>query len=351
MKVKKKLLQDSLQAVMPGLGKAAFVDTANLVTFFNDRIWTFNGDVGASAPMPSSVKGLNGTVDGTKLYQFVSKAPADVIAFEWDEDKGTVKITSSKARITLPWTSVDAIPHAIPSKWTPISEEFLDALAQCALCCSTHLTRPWMTGVYATAEQVFGTDGNRGMAYKLTKPLEDSSLSFLLPRACIGTVVRSKPKYICNTDTSVWFQGEAGSFVFCAKMSYDYADKQLLKQVVPSKAAKEFTMPFHDLDPVLDRAKMFSAEDAIEGEQFVDVESKDKQLFVQSQSDISFYEEWIPLTDEAPDFSISLAARHLLDLVGTEKEVKCALDSAAGKLWLTTEKWKYISVIREKRKA
>lgn len=359
MKVKRNLLLKELQFVLPGLGKDTYEVGTNLVRFHDGNIYTYNHEIGCCAPSPSSMQNLAGAINGDKLYQFVAKAPGDLLDFK--EEDGFMQVVSDKgekkgeASIRLPWLADEKVPFEVPSTWVPVAEDFIPALTLAATCCAEHLTRRVLTCVRVKEDRLEGSDGMRAIQYMLKKPFA-KELEFLLPQTSSFVVSKTQDiKELAVTDRNVWFKTEetivgkenkkstTTRYLFCSTMTEKYYD--LDKNLSPPKNAEGFSLPFNALDPVLDRAKIFGAEDAKEGERYVDVSIEGQQLWVRSEGDTSRYEEWIPV-EGLPEFSISLAARYLLDLVGQEQGIDCSLSTEKGRMWIKCPKWKYVTTIR-----
>lgn len=351
MKVQRELLLKELEFALPGLGKDSFVEGTHLLRFHGKNLWTFNHEVAAMAKLPTSIEGLDGAINGEKLYQFVSKAPGALL--EFTEKDGMMQIRSDKgsnnegyAKVSLPWLKDTNIPYKVPapSTWQKVPKGFANALTLAASCCSEHLTRRVLTCVRVQTDSTQGSDGIRAIQCSFEEPFQ-KEMDFLLPVTAAHVVANTPGIEEVSVDKrNIWFKSDQ-RYLICSSMGEEYPD--LSTHLQWPKKAKAFTLPFKDLDSVLDRAKVFSAEDATEGERLVDIIVKDEFLFVKADGDISRYEECVPVGD-VPSFSISLAARYLLDLVSQEDDINCTL--LDDKLWVKCSKWQYVSMVRPTKK-
>lgn len=321
------------------------MEGAELITFHDNHMWTYGGEGGACVPCHEALEGLSGAVEGEKLYQFVSKTPATHVKIGLKDGKLHVK--AGRATLSLAWIEDARKPqYSKPKKWIPVPAHFAEALGLVSLCCAVHLTRRALTCVRIQSERIVGSDGWRIMSYELDEPLK-KDIDVLVPRP--GALLLSKGHNLesmsVQKDKSIWFKTKEGNYIFSRLTALEYPDVDSAMEQ-PDKVSK-FSLPLNKLDPVLDRAKIFSGEDAIEGESYVDVKVSGKRLFIKASDGRSEYKEWIPI-EKALDLSFTLNTQHLLDLVKQEKAARCFLSEELGRLWISTKKWNYVAMTKTK---
>ena len=245
-----------MERVEPGLSKKAIVEQSDCLVFGGGRVTTFNDEVYCDGPCP-----LNGDVAGAvpapKFLEILRKLEQEELEVTLTEGrlafkgKGRERFTLRlEAEVSLPVNEVEA-----PKGWKPLHPDFCEAVAAVGQCASRDQSQFQLTCVNLGEKWVEALDDMQLARWRLATGLAKPVL-----------VRQSSVRHLKQMGVTEFAEGEGwlhfrtkkgGLRLSCRHYAGDYEElgPYMKFSGTPTELPK-------GLDEALDKAQIFSAEDA-----------------------------------------------------------------------------------------
>lgn len=335
MKIEKTLIQKALETVKPGLASKEMIEQTTSFCFLKGNVVTYNDEISISCPVEELE--LEGAVNASELYSFITKVKGDEISLEVQENELLLRCGRSKAglalqsEVVLPIEEIGKI-----TKWKKLPKGFFKALSFAMAACSNDMSRPIFTCVHINGESIEGTDSYRIAKYTLEEevPVEP----FLLPARICNTIIRMKPIEISEGKSWVHFKTKDKAVLSCRIFEDKFVDINPLLSV---KGGVTIKFPKEIID-IIDRAGIFSKRDHVIDEN-ISIHIENKKLQIKSESERGWFTEKarIDYTGDTIEFSVT---PYLLSDILNESPIGKLND---GKLIFEGDNWKYLTLLRK----
>ena len=244
-----------LDKLKPALATKAIVEQTTHYLFMKDRIATYNDEMCCAEKYPI---GFSGSVKAEEFYKLLSKSSAKKV--DLDLQEGQVKVRVGSSSFGLAYMEEGEAHKKVSSlghdelKWRPLPEDLKNGLILCSFSASKDMTRPALTGVYVSGDNVLSSDNYRISWYRLHDELRRK---FLLPASSVVHLVNYDVNEYCLTDS--WMHFREGDFVFSTRLlSEEFPEKA--KEFFPEEVGECFELP-QEMGNTLDKALVLLQDD------------------------------------------------------------------------------------------
>jgi len=331
MRVKREELLQQLESVSPGLAARELIEQSSCFVFKDGRVFTFNDEVACSIECLVADT-VAGAVVAKPLIELLSKLPDDEIDVSMGKERVLVKGKRRRAEVVmeaemaLPIDSVES-----PGEWVELEREFLDAVnITQAVAGKGKDTNFNLTCVHIHPERVEACDNYQAARYPVDTKVKSSCL---IRQASIQYVPQLGMTEISECEAWTHFRNPAGLVLSCRRWKEDYENLDPIFDCAGSKA----TLP-GGLAEVVDRASIFSAENAKDDNIFVHM--KNGKLLVRGEGLTGKFEEQRDIKFDG-DISFLIAPKLLVEI--TQRANDCVIGD--GRLRIDAERFVYVSCL------
>lgn len=208
--VQRSELLQVLQAVQPGLSSAPTVEQANCFCFRGGRVFTFDMETYCrmKTPLPDE---LTCAVQGKPLLDALEALDVDSIEVSHEEGRLIMKGRRDEVYVRCDDTiqmPVEAVDR--PKTWTPITQEFSEAMLAVSEVCGRDGSKFLATVVHLTPKYMQATDGFSFCRYRVKTGLVDAAL---VRSAAAKAVAARGPTKLGETKDWLHFKTAAGLYV------------------------------------------------------------------------------------------------------------------------------------------
>ncbi len=327
MKVNRKKLLEVLETAAVGLSQRAIVEQSDCFVFTGGKVVTFNDQVAISM---DSTLDFEGAVQAKPLLELFRRLSEEELEVDYTDEglkikgKGRRAIIRAEQEILLPVEGIEK-----PGKWRPVPEQLVDALQVASACCSTDESFFVLTCVHLAADRVESGDDHQVIYYPIDTGIKQSTL---LKRESIDRLSEAKPTEWSEGETWLHFRNSSGTVLSVRRYVDEFPDT---KRFIDVKGSK---VKFPDsISDSLDKAQIFSAEDTVNNQVTVKLDSG--KLYIEGKGPSGWYREQrkIKYTGETLEFRIE--PRLLLEI--SKRSEECVIGE--GKIKVDAGRFVYIS--------
>lgn len=328
LRVNREQLLNSLESVSAGLAAKATVEQSSMFCFKDERVWTYNDEICASAVSP--LEGLAGVIKADKLIDILRKLQEDELDVDVEDNKliilgmrKDVELVLQKD-IQLPIDKLDS-----PNEWNPLPGDFSEALTMVSQCCSRDKSLFMLTCINITDKWLESCDNTQVIRYKMKLKLPTSAL---VRGESVKHVVQLDVTEFSETGAWLHFRNPAGVVIACRKFVFDYKD---LSGPLTVDGGTRAILP-KGLVEAADRAEVFSS-DGNDSNKIL-VELKPGKLLVRGQGASGQYRESKKVEYKGEPLSFRVAPKLLKEICTKHNE--CELTK--NRLKVKGEKFTYV---------
>jgi DNA polymerase III sliding clamp (beta) subunit (PCNA family) len=339
MNISKLELQKALEIVKPGLANRDIIEQATSFAFINGRVVTFNDEISISHPIKNL--DIQGAVEASKLYKFLSKIKQDEIELEVNESGILLKVGRAKvwlvlhSEIKLPLDSIQR-----KGEWKKLPDTFIKAVGFVMTSAGRDMSKPVLTCVHVNKVGFTeASDGHKITKYEIGEEMPVDT--FLIPAQSITTVVKMKPIYIAEGSGWIHFKSETDTILSCRLFEKDtYPD--IKSKGIYDVQGVELVFPKACVE-IIERASIFAKKDHILDEE-IEVNIENKKLKVRSISDSAWFEEYTAIRYNKDPITILIHPNLLLDAL--KETYECTLSEQVDKIMFKGKNWIYVAALR-----
>lgn len=317
MGVNRKELLGVLEVVAAGLADKPIIEQSNCFVFSDGEVVAFNDELAVRTKSPIDI---NGAVQGQPLIELLRKLTEETLEIVASEGglkvkgKGRMAKVCMEVEVVLP---VDEIEQ--PEKWRKIPDGVLKAMRTAYSCCSMDESNFVSTCVHVASEHV-----EAGSNIQLIRcPVKTGvKRSFLLRRVAVNKICGMEPKEWAQTEN--WIHFRSNDLVMSVRRyNMEYID---ISEFLTVRGA-ETSLP-KDLDDVLSRAQIFSADDPLNNR--VKVSLAPGRMVIEGSGACGWYKEKRQLPYEGKSLSFEIEPKLLLDICN--RSDKCVVGDSLIKI-------------------
>ncbi len=274
MKVNRKELLASLEAVSPGLASKEVVEQSSSFVFRSGKVMTYNDAISVVASVSLE---FEGAVRADELHALLKKYTADELDIEPGDTELKIKGRGSRAgiaidtEISLP---IDAIPE--PKRMRTLPEDFLDSIEACLTSVSTDVGKETLCCIYLDGEIAESTDGIRLTQFEYQKPLFKKPC--LLPATAAKELIKYKPERYGTAEGWIVFDCEGGARFRARLHEGKFPDTSKIIDF----EGEEVTLP-EKIAEMIGRARVFSESTGFEEDNKIQVEIADNKIRIEGR--------------------------------------------------------------------
>lgn len=333
MKIQKTDLQRALEIVRPGLASKEIIEQTTNFAFLGDRVVTYNDAISLSHP----IKGLEltGAVQAEPLYEFLKRAKGKEIDIEVSENELKLKVGRSKAGLTLTAEIVLPLDEVSEEKeWHDLPEEFSDNLMFVRGSASRDMSRPVLTCVHVTDQNLEASDGFQIM--RLAQhgwPFGN----YLIPAEIVPEINKIEPTQVAESDGWLHFRNLEGTEISCRVLTDSFPDTAKHFDVKGGKVQFPPTM-----SEILDRAMVFTKQDH-ELDESMEIKLGKDKLIVHGKNEYGWFKEHAKVKYEGSEGSFWITPSLLQNIL------KRSNTGILGKEKIKFEGpgWEYVAVLKQ----
>lgn len=334
MKVNRKAVLETLEAVQPGLSHEGTIEQSDCFAFRDGRVFTYDDEIACSAECELDI---TGAVLAKPLLELLQKLPEEVIELEIGEQCMRVKGQRRGADIRMHHDvllAVDQIPWPDENDWRELPPDFNEAAEVVRQCVSKEDAYFALTCVHITPDYMEACDNVQATRYPLATGFESEML--IRSRAMLH-LVNMVVTECAETDTWVHFRNAAGLTLSCRRYNEPYEN---LDDVV-TVGGKPLVLP-DGLEAAADIARIFSR-DNVEDDK-IEICLDKNRLTVIGEGQNGRYKEVKRLAYDGERLRFRIAPGMLKSVLARSKE--CHL--AADRMWVDAGKFVYVTVLEPK---
>ncbi len=338
MEIKRKILQDALEIVKPGLAGKELIQQTTSFAFIKGVVITYNDEISVQHPLPE-LKELTGAVYAEELYKLLNKLKGDDIEVEFTENE--LRLTSGRTKAGMSLQSEIKLPlnEEIKNKgdWKVLPDRFIEFLKFCVSSCSKDMSKPILTCIHVNSSGLIESSDGYKLAHCTLE--EDMPVpTFLLPSSSAIEVIRLNPTEISYGKGWIHFKTEEGTILSCRIFEDKYPDTTPHLKI----DGKKLILP-SSLGETLERANIFAKRDQILQET-VEIALSKNRLIVSSKSETGWFSETLNIKYDGPEITFWVSP-YLLKGVLNETQ-SCLYEPI--KLKFEGNGWCYISMLKVK---
>ena len=338
--IKKNDLKRALETVKPALASKEIIEQTTSFAFVNDKVVTYNDEICISYPIGDV--GIKGAVKAEELYKFLGKVKEEEVTITQEKDEIVLKAGRAKVGFAIQTEINLPLEEELSETgdWKKLPKNFLKAIEFAIPCTSNDMSNPKLVCVNLDEKGVVeATDNFRVVQFKLSKKLPFSST--LVPAASLREVIKLAPTEVAQGKGWLHFKNVEDTQISCRVFSDTFVDISGIIKKVKSKGI-EFVFPDNVLE-ILDKAEVFTKGKTVHDES-VDVAFDGKALSIESQSEVAWFKERVPVKSKSTNFGFKITPYLLKDIL--RETTTCTILEHLLK-FEKEEEWIYITSLRE----
>lgn len=307
MTVNRETLLTQLECLQAGLSNKEIIEQSNCFVFKDGNAYTYNEEVFCSAPSQLD-KDFAGAVRAEPLLAVLHRLPEEEIQIEAGENE--IRLFGKRRRagvrmeaeILLP---VDSVKR--PKEWKKLPDGFGEAVGVVYKCASTDQTDSKQNLVYVHVHPKWmeACDRFQFCRWRIKTPLDRP---ILVRRSSIKHIAPLGMTEFSVDDTWIHFRNKTGLLVSCHCYLDDYPD---LSSILGEEGTP--IVLHKGLVQAIEKAQIFSSEDAENNHVFVDV--KPGKVRVKGQGTNGWYSESKKVKYSGQPISFFVSPSLLMELV------------------------------------
>ncbi len=327
MRMKREELLRQLEMVSPGLAQKDIIEQSSCFVFQDKKVMTFNDEVSCSVPTTLDVEGA---VTADPLLKLLRKMPEDTINIEVVEGELLIKGKGRRLgirmekEVLLPVKDIEQ-----PEEWTPIGENFTEAVDIVRHCAGQVEDQFSLTCVHITPEHVEACDNFQIARYPIKTGFEKSTL---VRGSSLRHIVGLGIQEFSETENWLHFRGVDGLIFSCRRYMEDYPDLSNFLDVKGSPAV----LPKGLVEAVAN-AEIFSSEGIEENQVLVKLRAG--KLTLEGRGPSGWYAERKAIKYDGEPLDFMIAPKILSEIIKRTNECEIA----KGRIKIDGGKFRYVS--------
>lgn len=342
MKVARKELLETLNAVKPGLASKEILEQSNSFLFVGGQVITFNDEVAVHAQVQEGLE-LEGAVPAKEMIAILSRFSGDEVTLTVEENE--LKLTCGRGRAGIRLEAEVILPLndliQLPTKWKSLPADFVQAIKTCLPSAAHDLTYPILSTVHITSEHAESTDNDRITRFTFKNPCKGlHKQTLLLPLNAAQVLARCKVAEFAVDSDWGHFKTDTGVIYSCRTVAGDYPD---LSPFLTVNSIGELHFP-DKIGEILDRAGVFLS-GMVDLDNSVNLSINEKGLLtVKGEGDSGWYEESLRVPWTGGQFSFSIHPSHLQSVLGAANKAEIGED----RIMFVTESFTHVVALEAK---
>jgi hypothetical protein len=319
-----------IESLQPGLSPREIIEQSSCIVFTGKEMATYNDEISCRCPTTITIIGA---VSSAPLLALCRKLSEDEISIHTSDEgefilKGKRRSAGLRyaAQIELP---VDKVER--PKKWKPLSEEWLEAIALVAPCCSKEEQFFAMTCVHIAPEFIEACDNFQATRVKLNTGMDKS---ICVKRDSIKNIITMGMTQVAETESWIHFKNPAGLVLSCRRYAVNYPN---LAPILAFQGHK-VQLP-KGLGEAAEKAQIFTKENPEEAQKAVEVALKDGKLRLIGNGVSGWYKESKKVEYDGPPLRFRIAPDMLMEIA--KKNTKAEISPE--KLRISGSSWEYVT--------
>jgi hypothetical protein len=308
MKIDRKSLLASLEAVTPGLAAKEIIEQSTSFAFRDGRVFAYNDEVLCSGPCPLHIGGV---VEAGPLLALLCKLPDEEVDVEVADGELVMRGKKRRAGMTMAADILMPIEGVEdPDAWHDVPEDFVKAVEVARQCTSGDETQFALVCVHLCEKWIEGCDN-----YQLARwPMElDLPGSVLVRQSSLKSLKGMGRVKMCVTGSWLHFRNKDDVRLSCRRYEEEYPE---LEHVLDVKGER-VCLP-EGIGEVVERAEIFSGESVDISE--VGVDLRPGGLRLRGTGPAGWYEEMKKIEYDGPRMSFKIRPDLLLEIAKRAKE-------------------------------
>lgn len=218
-KINKDQLLSQLELVQPGLSNREIIEQSSCYIFRDGLLCTYNDEIACTL---KSCLDITGAVRATPLLSLLRQLKEEVIEISTTETALVVRGKSKRADIvmeadiTIPIESVER-----PTKWSPVSEQFSEAVKLVEQCVSKNEEHFSLTCIHIHPHWVEACDNHQATRVDLDTGIKKSILA---KRDSLKWVSELDMQKFCETENWLHFKNSSGLILSCRRYEDEFPE-------------------------------------------------------------------------------------------------------------------------------
>lgn len=337
--MKRKELLEILDHVKHGLAANEVLEQSTCFVFSNGRVFSYNDEVMVSSPIPLDSSFV---VPAKELLASLNKAKDEEVVIKITEEELILRCGRYKVGLRLEKElklPIEEVP--IPEKWSPLPEDFEEAVKYCLFSASKDASRPSLCCLHFNGNYVESCDNFRLTKYEYG--MDKELVPLLVPAHSICLFLGKGVKEYALTDGR-WVHFRTGEEVVfsCRIMSVDeFPDIDHLFDV---SASEEIIFPDNTKE-ILERVKVLTELD-LTGRQYISVELSKGRLHFRGEGPSGWAEESTKVSAEG-EITFTINPNFLFDIL--TKVQKASIDKDRTRLWFEGKNFIHILALSSEK--
>lgn len=335
MKINRDILHQALTRVKPGLetGKE-YIEQMKHVFFDGEDIATYNDHIAILLPFETD---FNTSVRFEDLYKAVKDTFATVeeIDISMNKKKQLILQADEKTKVGLTTTEEDelgdmlkSIKNQLPNdknkfEWTPLPEDFLDAIGLCAFAASSNMMLGPLTCIRVQEDGISSSDNYRVSWYQFDNGGTIPDADFLIQATDAKELLKFPVEDMCISDSWCHFITDS-DIVFSTRLVQD-EPMDLRSVFLKEREGIELTFP----DSLKEKVEnmLFLTDGDTQLDKFIDMQLSKNSLLCKTNSERGFVEQKVKVDYVGDDkllyinpvFLAQMLARTTTILIGEDR--------------------------------
>jgi hypothetical protein len=211
IKVNREELFGKLQSVQPGLTSKEVIDQSSCFIFVPGMVMTYNDEVSCRAPY-GALHEFKGAVQAKQLLDLLGKLPEEDIEIEMDGTELLVTGIKRQAGFRMEAEVLSAAAGVeMPKEWSPLPENFAEALDVVAACAASDTDRFNMSCVHVHPRYIEACDNLQAARHRMRLGVEEC----LVKRSSLKQINTLGMTEIAQTTSWLHFRNANGLILSC----------------------------------------------------------------------------------------------------------------------------------------
>lgn len=320
-----------LESVTPGLSPKGIVEQSGSFVFQNGRVVTYNEDIAcrAKSGLP---KDFTGAVKSKAMIDLLRALKDDVIGIDADDSHMVISGKGRRAKlrmdsqITIPMQNLEK-----PEVWTPVNEEFNDAINVVQGCAGKDVSKFATTCIHIHPKWMEACDNYHLARYKIETGVKEP---IMVLRDALKHVAGLDMTHFSETPKWIHFRNPAGVILSTQRHVEQYPNLKSYLDVDGTPA----TLP-KGLSSAVSLAKIFSQENA--DANLVVIQLTANKLVVTGIGSSGEYSEVKKLVYSGPDLEFTVPPEIISEI--SSKYSECIINPK--RLMVKGGKWTYVTTL------
>ncbi len=331
IKANREELLGRLQSVQAGLSQKEVLEQSNCLIFQRGQVMSFNDEISCRTNSGLGKK-LVGAVQARPLLELLGKLTEDEIDLEATDSELIVSGVKRKAGIRMEAeVLLNLADVEEPGDWSPLPEDFDEAVQIVASCAGVDDSRFSLTCVHFTPKYLEACDNFQMTRYKLKSGFKEDCL---IRQKSLKHIITLGMSEVSETPAWLHFRNTNGLVFSCRRYLEEFPS---LAEVLASEGVSA-TLP-GGLAEAVDKAQLFSVAGGDDNK--VKVELSSNRLRIRGEGSSGWYSETKNIKYDGNPLAFYVSPKILMEI--TKKHTDVQVSSA--RLIVNGGKFKYIACL------